>query len=321
MALMNDASREDDAILTIIDTNKVANEELAQKLNEKNVDFIVGPLMKSKIEELATIQQGRQEVIPTLALNIPDEIDFSFETCYLTLSPEQEVEQAAKHLFAEGFQYPLVLAPKGALGTRVATAFQNEWKKYSHNQAVVSYFGTKPKLQQNINSTFGVSASQSRIVRMENLLGMELENQARSRRDVDSVYIIAKSSELTLIKPFIEVAINPEATPPKLFASSRSNSGGKRQFEDLSGVMFSDIPLLVEQSGRLNTQMSEIWPDQSNGQKRLQALGMDAYTLINELPQMKVVQGYQVDGQTGVLSINEQCVVQREISWAEHDAL
>ncbi|WP_254780741.1 penicillin-binding protein activator, partial [Vibrio cholerae] len=25
-----------------------------------------------------------------------------------------------------------------------------------------------------------------------------------------------------------------------------------------------------------------------------------------------------IDGQTGVLSIDEQCVVQREISWAEH---
>lgn len=321
MALMNDANREDDAILTIMDTNKMSSEELAQTLTDKKVDFIVGPLMKKTIEEVSEIQTNRQEKIPMVALNIPDELDATFDTCYLTLSPEQEVEQAAKHLFAQGFQYPLILAPKGSLGTRVAIAFQNEWKKYSSNQAAVSYFGTKAQLQQNINSVFGINASKNRIVQMENLMGMELENQARSRRDIDSVYIVAKSSELTLIKPFIDVAINPEAKPPKLFANSRSNNGGKRQFEDLSGVVFSDIPLLVENNTNLVFQLNELWPNQSNGQKRLQALGMDAYTLINELPQMKVVQDHTVKGKTGVLSIDDQCVVQREISWAEHDAL
>ncbi len=43
---------------------------------------------------------------------------------------------------------------------------------------------------------------------MESQLGMGLESQPRSRRDIDAVYIVANSSELTLIKPFIEVAIN-----------------------------------------------------------------------------------------------------------------
>ncbi|MFC1234652.1 penicillin-binding protein activator [Vibrio sp. F74] len=321
MALMNDSNRADDAILTVIDTNKVTNEALAQTLDNKNIDFIVGPLMKKKIEEVTETQALREQKTPMLALNIPDELDTTLNTCYLTLSPEQEVEQAAKHLFAQGFQYPLILAPKGTLGTRVATAFQNEWKKYSNNLAVVSYFGTKAQLQKNINSVFGINASQSRIVQMENLTGMELEHQARSRRDIDSVYIVANSSELTLIKPFIEVAINPEAKPPKLFANSRSNNHGKRQFEDLSGVIFSDIPMLIENNTTLISQIDELWPNQSNGQKRLQALGMDAYKLINELPQMKVVQDHKVQGKTGTLSIDEQCVVQREISWAEHDAL
>ncbi|MDB1122987.1 penicillin-binding protein activator [Vibrio algarum] len=321
MALMNDNTRDSDAILTVIDTNKVNNQQLAQKLDEESIDFIVGPLMKKNIEELTMIQSERAQKIPTLALNIPNETDPTFNTCYLTLSPEQEVEQAAKHLFSQGFQYPLILAPKGTLGTRVAIAFQNEWKKYSNNQAVVSYFGTKAQLQKNINSTLGINASQSRIVQMENLMAMQLENQARSRRDIDSIYIVAKSSELTLIKPFIEVAINPEAKPPKLFANSRSNDGGKRQFEDLSGVIFSDIPMLVESNSTLLTQLDELWPNQSNSQKRLQALGMDAYQLTNELPQMKVVQDYKIEAKTGTLSIDQQCVVQREIGWAEHESL
>jgi outer membrane PBP1 activator LpoA protein len=45
---------------------------------------------------------------------------------------------------------------------------------------------------------------------------------------------------------------------------------------------------------------------------------MDAYLLMLDLPQMKVVPETRIDGNTGRLSINKQCVVEREISWAEY---
>ena len=67
--------------------------------------------------------------------------------------------------------------------------------------------------------------------------------------------------------------------------------------------------------------MNQLWPKNSNTERRLQALGMDAYQLMVELPQMKVVEGYSIQGKTGTLSINDQCIVQREISWAERSAL
>ena len=321
LAMMDDNNRKEDETLTVVDTNASDMQQIESELIAKGVDFIVGPLIKDNIEKLQNQQKDKESRIPMLALNFPEELDAGTDFCYLTLSPEQEVAQAARHLFSKGFQYPLILAPKGSLGERVAIAFQNEWKKYSRNPAAASYFGTRSQLQQNVNSIFGLKASQSRIVQIENLLGMDIENQPRSRRDIDSVYIAARSSELTLIKPFIEVAVNPDAKPPKLFANSRSNSGSKRQFEDLSGVVFSDIPLLIENNAKLNAQFEELWPNQSNDEKRLKALGMDAYQLINELPQMKVAPDYKIKGKTGILSLDDQCVIQREISWAEFDAL
>ncbi|MDG3089070.1 penicillin-binding protein activator [Vibrio hannami] len=319
-ALLQDSMRDKDATLTVIDTNKLSAEEINAKLTSENIDFVVGPLVKSEIEDVQAVLDTRAEPIPMLALNFPEDLADNPGYCYLTLSPEQEVSQAAKHLSGQGFKYPLILAPKGALGKRVTDAFQKEWAVDNKTEVEVAYFGSKAQLQQTIDTVFGLKSSQARIVQMDNLLKTETENQPRSRRDIDSVYIVARSSELTLIKPFIEVAINPEATPPKLFSNSRSNSG-KRQFEDLSGVVYSDIPLLVEDNEVLNTQMSELWPEQSNGQKRLHALGMDAYQLITELPKMQVVPDYRVHGKTGVLSMGEQCIIQREVDWAEYDAL
>ncbi|MBU5234022.1 penicillin-binding protein activator, partial [Vibrio cholerae] len=74
--------------------------------------------------------------------------------------------------------------------------------------------------------------SQQNIAQMESLLGLGLESHPRFCCFFDSVYIVANSSALTLIKPFIEVAIHPDNSPQKLVSHSNSNTGG-RQYEDL----------------------------------------------------------------------------------------
>lgn len=319
LEMMNDKERDPNATLTVIDTNATSVAELESTLVEKQIDSVVGPLLKENIEKLQQAQANFTSSLPMLALNIPDNVEAGNNTCYLALSPEQEVAQAAKHLAKQGYQYPLILAPNGRLGSRVVDAFKEEWSKYSDNKVAVNLFGDKRQLQRDINKVFGLQDSQQHIAQMESLLSIPLESQPRSRRDVDAVYIVASSAELTLIKPFIEVAINPDTIPPKLYSNSRSNSG-RQQYEDLTGVMYSDIPLLIQPDASLKAQMDKLWPKDSNAEKRLQALGMDAYRLMEHLPQMKVVQGYSIEGNTGLLSIDDNCVVQREISWTEHSA-
>ncbi|BCN23198.1 penicillin-binding protein activator [Vibrio alfacsensis] len=321
-AMMNDATRDPSATLTVIDTHAYSADEIKQRLINENIDFVVGPLQKENVELLQSTLDGSETgvAIPALALNIPEDVQPGTNMCYLALSPEQEVAQAAKYLFSQGYRYPLILAPTGSYGQRVVKAFDEEWDKYSSNKVATSYFGDKRQLQKNINDVFGLQESQQRIAQMQSLMRIPLETQPRSRRDVDAVYIVARSSELTLIKPFIEVAINPDAKPPKLFSNSRSNTGGTT-YEDLSGVTYSDIPLLINADPTIASEMNELWSEQSNMEKRLEALGMDAYKLIGELPQMKAVPGYSTSGQTGVLSIDNNCVVQRELSWAERGAL
>ncbi len=314
MAMMDDEVRDPEAIFTVIDTNEATTSDIKAKLVANGVDFIVGPLVKENVEKLQQAQQNSETPIPALALNIPNDIEPSQMMCYLTLSPEQEVAQAAQHLAKNDYSFPLIIAPQGNLGNRVAKAFEEEWSKVSDNKVAVAQYANRAQLQKTINNVFGLQESQQRIAQMEALTGMKLENQPRSRRDVDSVYIVANNADLTLIKPFIEVAINPDAPQPKLFADSHSHSE-KRQYEDLTGVVYSDIPLLVNEDSELDAQMNKFWPKSSNAEKRLQALGMDAYTLTKELPQLKAVEGYSVDGQTGVLTLDQSCIVQRQISW------
>lgn len=319
LEMMNDKARGENETLTVIDTDNISVAQLEAELIQNNIDFIVGPLIKENIEKLQQAEAKFETPVPMLALNIPEDIKPSTHTCYLALSPDQEFAEGARYLAQEGYQFPLILAPEGRVGNRAVKAFKEEWQKHSPNKVAVELFGEKRQLQRHINQVFGLQESQQNISQMRSVLRRSLETQPRSRRDIDAVYIVASSGELTLIKPFIEVAINPDTVPPKLFANSYSNNG-RRLYEDLSDVTYGDIPLLVNPDEQLKAQMDQLWPKGSFAEKRLQALGMDAYRLIDELPQMKVIQGYTVQGHTGILSIDQNCVVQRELSWTEFEA-
>lgn len=75
LEMMNDTQRDENANLTVIDTNTVTPEQLEQTLVEKNIDFVVGPLIKSNIEKLQQAQTSFSRPLPTLALNIPDDLE------------------------------------------------------------------------------------------------------------------------------------------------------------------------------------------------------------------------------------------------------
>ncbi len=316
-AMTNDADKDPAFKMTIYDTSSQSLQDIYTTLQTNGTDFIVGPLIKDNVEQLQSIND---DTIPMLALNFPDDLEQGSQVCYLTLSPEQEGAQAAKHLFKSGFKYPLVLAPKGTLGDRITEAFTAKWDELSNTPVASQDFGNRADLQKNVKSAFGLTDSQVRINQIKQITNLDLETEARSRRDIDSIYIIANRSELTLLKPFIEVAINPDAQPPKLFSNSSSNNGKARAYQDVAGIVYSDIPMLLDKDSKAMREYNELWPNSSNTEKRLHALGMDSYSLLAQLPTMKVVQSYNYQGQTGKLSIDDQCVVQRELSWAEHEA-
>jgi outer membrane PBP1 activator LpoA protein len=319
-ALLNDKERDKTLQYSVIDTNGKDIEQLQQELIDNRADFIVGPLQKDAIEALQQSQQESISPIPMLALNFPDTVLDDASLCYITLSPEQEAMEAAQHLYDTGYRFPMFVAPNNSYGKRMQEAFDTQWKAIATTKADKVFFSNQRELQYVINGAFDVRNSDARIAQLGALLDTTLESEARSRRDIDAVYIVAKDNDLNLIKPFIDVAINPEAKAPAVFASSYSNSGNSNATLDLTGVTYSDIPFLADPDPQVKEQYEFIWEEASHAQKRLFALGMDAYSLTHALPNMKLYPEYEYKGQTGVLSIDERCVVDRQLSWAEFGA-
>ncbi len=220
-ALLDDNSGTDAPAVKFYDTNAMPMADIVNTMRADNIEFVIGPLQKDKVDEFLSLSQNS---IPTLALNIPDDEGGEANTCFFTLSPEQEAEQAAIHIAQNNHRYPLVIAPDSGFGRRVSEAFDKQWEKETGEKAEVEYFKNRAEMQKTVQRVFGLTESQARIQQMKQLLGLDMEAEQRSRRDVDAVYLVANAGELTLLKPFIEVAINPDVTPPKLYASSRSNN-------------------------------------------------------------------------------------------------
>ena len=277
------------ASLAFFDTNALSMREIIRQLSQSNIQLVIGPLQKNKVNEFLTL--NRQQ-LPTLAMNVlSNQEGTPPNMCFFTLSPEQEAMQAAHHLAEKEFEFPLVIAPNSKFGQRVSQAFSEAWLRNKGEQAEIAYFKNAAGMQKTVQQAFGLIDSQTRAVEINQLLEQQMKSEQRSRRDIDAVYLIANSDELTLLKPFIEVTINPDAIPPKLFASSRGNSRvkGMGEIGELNGIEFTDIPLIVNRSSATSETVNELWPDLNNSMTRLHALGLDAYALIEQLPKMQKI--------------------------------
>lgn len=315
--------------LKFYDTNDIPMAQIVNTLEKDKIQFVIGPLQKGKVEEYFSLSHN---AFPTLAMNIPqdDELETKQEEdlqsnlshiCYFTLSPEQEAKQAAQHIAQKQHHFPLVIAPENEFGRRVSDAFSKQWQQETGKKAEVALFKNHAAMQKTIQNAFGLQESQARIQKIKQLLGLKMKADQRSRRDIDAVYLIANADELTLLKPFIEVTINPDVSLPQLYGSSRANNRvrGVGELGELRDIEFTDVPLIVDPDTPASQKYHKIWPNQTNSIARLYALGMDAYTLIEALPQMQIAPDYQVNAQSGRLSLGDNCTINRTLSWARFD--
>lgn len=316
---MEDTQNAQKPNLRFFDTHQLSMLNIANQLKNEQIQFVIGPLEKHKISEYLKITQN---AYPTLAMNmLNNEPQSEPNTCFFTLSPEQEAQQAANYIQEKNHQFPLIIAPNNSLGKRVTQAFSNQWKGLTGKPAESVFFANTAAMQKTVQQAFGLTESYTRGRNISQLLELDLKTEQRSRRDIDAVYLVANSDELTLLKPFIEVTVNPEVAPPKLFATSRGNNRvrGMGEIGELKGIEFTDIPLIVNKNSPDAATFYQQWPDLSNGTTRLYALGLDAYTLIDGLPNLQSEPGYQIQGHSGQLTMGPFCTIQRTLSWMVFD--
>lgn len=305
---------------------------IEQKLQAQQVEFIVGPLHKDKVELFA--QSPVISQLPTLFLNrINQTQNLNDRHFYFGLTPEDEAEQAAIALFKKGYKKPSIIAPNNTLGKRLSEKFQQTWLSQRSEDNImtpeVSFYSNQAQMQQAVKGLMDVDLSKKRISRIKLLVNPHLKTnqlftEARNRKDLDVVYIIGNIVQTRMLKPSIDVNVSPFSTPIPVYATSRSHTVKPKDSDkrDLRALTFTEIPWLLKSETRYDkqrAQFNQIWPTVDASLRRLFALGYDALTLIERIAQLRVLNGLTEQGMSGLLSIDENGNIQRKHLWAKYN--
>lgn len=298
--------------IVLLDTTSTEIDVLLRQAKEQNVELIVGPLLKDEVIKIKQLSPS----LPVLALNkVDNSSTTASKMCYFALSPEDEAQDAADHIYAQNKLKPLLLVPQNDLGQRVAQSFAKKWSELSSDssQAYVQYFGNKSTLSSGMNRDVGITLTGTPI----------LTNNTEDQSDnFDAVYIYASYDELTLIKPMIDMAAGRtvgNSSSLMIYTSSKSHvANASEDFNyDMNHTEYAEIPMIVNYSDNV----SEMIPHnikKNYSLMRLYAMGIDAWRLANRFNQINSYQTDFLNGMTGELSTKDQCEVTRALSWQQY---
>ncbi len=285
---------------------------------EDGADFVIGPLLKEAIGQLA--QSGLLPV-PVMALNqIGGETDRELPLYQFGLAPEDEARQAAQRIFSEGHQYVISLIPDSPWGERVFTAFASAFGDLGGEVLETGrYPPATADFKKPIEQTLNLDDSKRRHNALQRLLGEKLNYEPRRRKDVEAVFILGFPQQARQLRPqlrFHHAGDLPVYSTSHVF-SATSDPGLDR---DMDGLMFCDIPWVLDKRGRWaekRQMLARIWPVRSKRFQRLFALGYDAWQITPWLGTLNMPGFSNYPGATGILTLDDQKRLHRTLEWAQ----
>jgi len=283
---------------------------------EDGAEFIVGPLLRDAVGEIAT-----QPVLPVPVLtlnNLPDNLNAPPGLYQFALAPEDEAVAAAQRAILDGRSRGVALVPNSDWGRRLLSSFVSEYEKLGGTLLEYRYY--QPSDQDfsfEIQNLMGLALSVQRFQRLRANLGGAIQFDPRRREDAEFIFLAADAPVGRLLKSQLKFHYSGDVP---VYSTSRIFARDGRSNSDLNGVGFADTPWTIapqEWIADLPDTFGEYFPDQrSLLLSRLHAMGYDAFLLINEL---HAASGSiaAIEGTTGRLYLDENRRVRRELPWAE----
>ena len=278
-------------------------------------EFVVGPLLKKSVTELAN---DILVPVPVLTLNyLPDDTLAPPGLYQFALAPEDEAASAAVRALGDGYTRAVALVPSNDWGRRVLQSFATEFEGLGGTLLDYrSYAPDKQDFSIEIENLMGLSGSVQRYERMRANIGGNLQFDPRRRQDAEFIFVAAAAGPARLLKSQLKFHYSGDLPA---YSTSSVNSLDGRSNSDLNGIMFADTPWLIDPQPwirYLPSIYAEYWPEERR-LGRLHAMGYDAYNLIASLYANRNNDLVELDGATGHLSLDQQGRVHRRLAWAQ----
>lgn len=303
-------------VLNVYDSAEMGAATAYRRAIADGAQFVVGPLTK---DEVTAIAASGETTVLTLALNqtadgtTPSNLLFQF-----SLDPEEEARQVAQRVTADGRMRGLVLLPNNDWGQRVFRAFDSELKVLGGEIAGMKFYDPSARdYSQPITQLLLIDESRARANALSAALGTRFEFEPRRRGDAQFVFIGAQPVQGRSLRPALRFHLAEDLA---VYATSDIFEPDAKANNDLEGVIFPDMPWVISPdaaSTQLRSALTRHWPVRARGRGRLYAFGFDACRIVPLLKAGQYGTAHAIPGMTGLLSVDENGHVKRELDWAK----
>jgi uncharacterized protein len=303
--------------LAFLDSNSDDVLNLYQRAVQSGAQLVIGPLERTAVARLA----GAPLSVPVLALNqLPQGSAAPPKFYQFALAPEDEAIQVAERAWADGHSRALVLGSTGEWGERIHQAFRQRWQALGGTIADYrGYDDQQRDFSDTVRALLRLEESVDRRAEVQRLLGKRVAFEPQPRQDADFLFLIAKSEVARAIRPQLQYFY---AGNLPVYATSHIYSGtpDAQRDQDLGGVMFPDLPWLLDPQAGGNLSQQSLAPLLAGGgvERRLYAMGMDSLGLIGELARLEASPGREYPGLTGALTLDGERKIRRRLAWAQY---
>lgn len=272
-------------------------------------ELVIGPLTKSRLAQW----HGVGATVPLLALNrfeIPP-LDSS-ATFQFGLAPEDEARQLAQLAFEQGGRRALLIHSDAAWGWSMAKTLEERWLELDGQIQADAVYSSREDYSARLKAALMLSDSEERARDIRQAMGTKVEFNPRRRQDIDSIFLLSgKPEEARSIKPLL--AFHYAGDLP-VYSSSHIFSGHRdpQRDRDLNGIRLVEIPWLVDTDNPLRASVQSAGGVDTLA--AMYALGADAFMLHWRLPQLAQDPHSRVRGQTGLLSMDQEGRLRRELT-------
>jgi outer membrane PBP1 activator LpoA protein len=311
-----DSGMAEQRTIRVYDTAQRGSAESFLTAQLEGTDFIVGPLLTDEVAQV----QRQAGFVPTLALNLgTTELAAAPNFFQFALSSDDEVEAIAARAIADGHETAVALFLSSERGYRLATAFRDAFESLGGRvigQSAYVRDQDQQTFQTPIEQLLNVTTSEGRRSRLQSDLGLAIEFEPRRRGDIDMIFLQAEPASGRLLVPLLRdngAGEIPTYAMSEVFDPTRSGAD-----TDLNGLIFPDLPLLVDQAGgggAAVNRLGEYTPANADQWKRLFAFGYDAYGLVGALSSAPA--RWPLSGATGELYLGDNGRIRRALPFAE----
>jgi outer membrane PBP1 activator LpoA protein len=302
--------------LLVIDVDKHPSASSAyDEAVSQGASMVVGPLSKESLANLAT---RLERPIPILALNRIDQVlpATGSALVQLSLSPEDDAASIAELAFGTGARRALIITPSGDWGSKMETTLRDRWTKLGGTIVRNATYTTYDDYSSSVKSALSLEASEQRARDLRTVLGTDIEFTPRRRQDPDVVFLLSNSgAEARSIKPLL--AFHYAGDLPVFALSNIYNGVPDERNQDLNGIYLAETPWLLGSNPGLRVTIAA--GDIGSNYTRLNALGADAFLVQSGFTRLQGGADALFRGNTGLLSMDPDLIIRRELSVATFD--